>query len=195
MQQDQTGQTGASVVRAADVVARRERSFDLRPDAATRAAMAQALGIEALEALRFKGTLRPAGRTDVTLEAWLSARAVQACVVTLAPVTTVVDATVRRRYVADPEIPEGDEVPMPEDDSEEPLPELIDLLAVASEALALELPDYPRAEGAGLGEVHFGPPGTAPVEDDIPRPFAALAALKLGRTGDEGGGEGDGGGA
>ena len=165
-------------VRASDVAGRRERSFELAPDAETRAAIAASLEIETLDSLLFRGVLRPLGRTDVLLEGRLQARAVQACVVTLAPVVTNVDQAITRRYIDGLEMPEGDEIEMPEDDTTEPLPEVIDLGAVALEALALALPDYPRAEGAGLGEVVFAPPGVAPLTGDALKPFAGLAALK-----------------
>ena len=47
---------------------------------------------------------------------------------------------VERRYLADMPVPEADEIEMPEDDRDEPLPEVIDPGAVALEALALALP-------------------------------------------------------
>ncbi len=83
----------------------------------------------------------------------------------------------RRSYVQDFALPDGDEVEVPEDDSEDPLPEVIDLVEIAREVLALTLPPYPRAPGAALGEAVFAPPGEAPLRDDDLRPFAALAAL------------------
>ena len=74
--------------------------------------------------------------------------------------------------------PEGAEIEMPEDDTQEPLPEVIDLGAVMAEALALALPDYPRAPGAELGEAVFAAPGVAALRDADLRPFAALAKLR-----------------
>ncbi len=47
--------------------------------------------------------------------------------------------------------PTDDEAEMPEDDTAEPLPEVIDPGAVMFEALALALPDYPRAPKAETG--------------------------------------------
>lgn len=168
---------------------RKPLHFDLSPDAAERAAIAADLGLLDLPFLRFMGVLRPEGRTDLVLEAELSARAVQPCSVTLAPVPAQVDEPVRRRFVADWAEPAGDELEMPEDDSAEPMPEVIDLLAVAAEALALALPLYPRAEGVDLGEAVFGPPGVEPLRDEALKPFAGLAGLKA----KLGGGEQDGG--
>jgi uncharacterized metal-binding protein YceD (DUF177 family) len=168
----------ATRIRTADLTGNRRRPFDLAPVAAARAALAADLGLLALDALRLTGELRPAGRSDVALEARLTADAVQPCVVTLAPVPCRVDVPVRRLYVADWQDPDGDEVEMPEDDSREPMPEAVDLSAVLAEALALALPDYPRAPGAELGQAVFAEPGVEPLKDEALKPFAGLAALK-----------------
>ncbi|MDR5651709.1 YceD family protein [Ruixingdingia sedimenti] len=173
-------------VRAADLTGRRDRAFDLRPDAAACAAIAATLGINAVADLAFAGHLRPAGRADVMLEARLEATVDQPCVVTLVPVRSRIDVPVARRYVAGMAAPEGAEVEMPEDDTLEPLPEVIDLGAVMVEALALALPDYPRAPGAELGEAVFAAPGVAALRDADLRPFAALARLRPGGEGDKG---------
>lgn len=167
-------------LRVADLASRRETAFDLRPDAATMMALADELGLDALRKLRFAGRLIPDGRRDWRLEAVLGATVVQPCVITLAPVTTRIDEHVTRRYLADPApiLPEGDEVEMPEDDTIEALPAVIDIDAVMTEALALALPLYPRSAGAALGSLSVLPPGAAPLDDDRPNPFAALAALR-----------------
>ncbi len=165
-------------LRVAALPNRKPTRFDIAPDAATRAAMAGALGITALPAFRFKGELRPAGRSNFTLEAEMQARVEQPCSVTLVPVVTALSESVKRQYDADFAYPEADEVEMPEDDTTEPLPEVIDLGAVALEALALALPLYPRASGVELGEAVFAAPGEAPLRDGDLKPFAGLAALK-----------------
>lgn len=154
------------------------------PDADERAAIADRLGIPAVRKLRLAGRLIPTGRRDWRLEATLGATAVQSCVVTLEPVTTRVDEPVTRLYLADFEAPEGGtEVEMPEDDSAEALPAELDLADVAAEALALALPEFPRADGAELGAAQFTEPGRAAMTDDDAKPFAGLEALrdKLGR--------------
>ncbi len=152
--------------------------FDLTPDAATRAAVAAALNITAIEALSFKGEFRPIGRRDVLLEAQLVARVVQPCGITLAPVKTAISETVIRRYVANWVDPDAAEVEIPDDDTSERLPDTIDAGAVALEALALALPLYPRAPGAELGQAVFAEPGEAPLTDADLKPFAGLAGLK-----------------
>lgn len=168
----------ATRLRMSELTGNRKRAFDLQPDTAARAALAAELGLIALPALRFQGELRPKGRGDVELLARLTADAVQPCVVTLAPVPARIDQPVQRVYVADMVIPEGDEIEMPEDDSREPMPETLDLDAVLVEALALLLPDYPRAEGVELGEHVHAPPGVEPLRDEALKPFAGLAALR-----------------
>lgn len=165
-------------IRTADLTGNRRRPFDMAPDAAARAALAGELGLLALTELRLQGELAPQGRADVKLEARLTAKGDQACVVTLAPVPFALDVPVGRVYVAGMAEPEGDEVEMPEDDSREPLPEVVDLEAVMAEALALALPDYPRAPGAELGQALFAEPGAEPLTDEALRPFAGLAALR-----------------
>lgn len=174
-----------TIIRSAEVQGRRARSIELVAEDATRLGIARDLGLIGLDRLELRGTLRPEGAEDLVLEGRLLAHAAQPCVVTLEPVWTTLDAPVLRHYVARaPEAPPG-ESEMPEDDTLEPLPEAIDLVAVAAEALALGLPDYPRAAGAALGEAVFGPPGAPPLRDADVHPFAALRAL---RPADEDGG-------
>lgn len=151
----------------------------LTPPAAACAALATQLGIEAVRKLHFEVTLTPVGRGDWQLDGTLGATVVQACVATLEPVTTRIDETVSRSYVNDyTPAPDGSELEMPEDDTVEPLTPIIDLGAVLSEALALALPLYPRADGATLGEAIFTEPGKAALTDDDVKPFAGLAGLR-----------------
>jgi uncharacterized metal-binding protein YceD (DUF177 family) len=104
---------------------------------------------------------------------------VQNCVATLAPVNTRIDAPVIRTYLADPPpVPEVDEIEMPEDDSIEALPAVLDLYALMIEALALELPEYPHAPGVEPLQQSFTQPGNKPMSDDDVRPFAGLADLR-----------------
>lgn len=174
-------------IRIADLPADQAYAFALRPDAAGCAAIAARLGLRGLRKLRFAGTLAPLGRDDWQLRADLGATVVQDCVVTLAPVTTRIDEPVARSYLAAmPDLPEGEEIAMPADDTLEPLPAVLDLGAVMFEALALALPAYPHAEGVAPVRQSYAPPGAAPLAEEVEKPFAGLAALKgkLGR--DEG---------
>lgn len=168
-------------VAVAQLNARKVLRFDLVPDADIRAAIAAELGLIALRKFRFRGELRPLGRSDWDLHADLGASVVQACTITLDPVPARIDEAVRRTYLAHMPEPDGLEVEMPEDDTQEQLPAILDLGAVALEALALALPQWPRADGAALaedGRLQITPPGQAPIDDAQIRPFASLAALR-----------------
>lgn len=171
-------------MRPAELASRKPTHFDITPDAGTRRAIAAWSGIDALNRLRLKGTLTPKGRADWTLEAKFDAEVVQSCVVTLEPVKTRLQETVLRRYIADMPLPEADEIEIPEDDSAEPLPDVIDPAQVALEVLELALPLYPRADGAALGESLAAEPGTEPMTDEAAKPFANLRALMGGKSGD-----------
>ena len=154
-------------------------AFSIAPDATTRSALATELDITSVRKLRFEGEIAPEGPTDLRLTATLGATVAQPCVVTLEPVTTRIDESVSRLFSTEiPEIPEGDEVEMPEDDTVEPLPDEIDLSAIMSEALALALPAWPRAEGVDPIDISVTEPGKTAMTDDDAKPFAGLKALR-----------------
>ncbi|MFM2354622.1 MAG: hypothetical protein RLZZ528_358 [Pseudomonadota bacterium] len=163
---------GRTSYRVADLAARKPTRFSLSPDPAMRAGLARDLSILGVDGLSFRGEIRPIGRHDWELRAELSARVVQACIVTLEPVTTAIREDVVRRYLHDLPEPDAEETEMPEDDTVEPLPEVIDLLTVLTEALALALPLYPRAEGADAA---------LPAAEPVEKPFAGLADLLRGK--------------
>ena len=175
--------------RVAALSHRKPTRFRLKADATMRAGLIRDLDLLDLPFLALEGEITPVGRSDFTLSAQLQADLTQACVVTLAPVRLQVDEPVLRRFLADYATPDGDEVEIPEDDSIDPLPEVIDLIDIARESLALVVPPYPRAPGAELGEVVHAAPGTAPLRDDDLRPFAALSRL-IAKPGEDGDGKG-----
>lgn len=170
-----------NVLTSADLASRRPLAFDLAPARDQRDLIAARLALEGLRKLRFRGRLIPEGRRDWRLEARLGATTVQPCVVTLAPVTSRIDSAVTRRFLgampATAPAP-GEEAEMPADDTIEPLGREIDLTGAMVEALALALPDYPRAPGAELGAAAVAPDGADPLPEGKTRPFAALADLK-----------------
>ncbi|MEL6518030.1 MAG: DUF177 domain-containing protein [Pseudomonadota bacterium] len=175
----QTGSAGATVLRVADLAASEATRFDVTADGDARAALAAQMGILGVRKLRFSGEIAPAGKADWRLTGTLGATVVQACVVTLEPVTTRVDEPVERLYLAEiPPEPEATEVEMPEDDTTEALGDVIDLHLVMAEALALALPMYPRAADADLEQAQFAGPGVAPMTDEDARPFAGLKELR-----------------
>lgn len=158
--------------RVAHLNPRQPTEFRITPDAATRAALAQELDLTDLANLHFEGRITAEGADAWKVAGKLSARVVQPCVVTLAPVTTAITEDVERYYSPHIVQPEDDEVEIPEDDVE-PLGQYIDVATIMTEALALALPLYPRAEGAELAPA----PEEPAEEDNTRRPFAGLADL------------------
>ena len=161
-------------LRVADLNGRRALAFHLRPESGARSALALDLGIEKIRKIDFRGTLTPDGRHDWRLEGTLGATVVQACIISAEPVQTRIDTSVIRSYRREMPASSGPDSEIPDDDTLEPLGAVIDPGAVMTEALALALPDYPRAEGATLPESALDGLG-----DDLRRnPFAVLQALK-----------------
>ena len=153
-----------------------EFAFDVTPTESEAEAVARLMGARSIRKMRFSGALTPLPAAGWRLEGRLGATAVQTCVVSLDPVTTRIDQPVARTW-----LPQSEPLPAEivlgsgdDDDEVEPLGSSIDLGLVAIEALALALPDYPRKPGAAI------PPDlqTGDDEDERPKPFAALAALK-----------------
>ncbi|SFS57075.1 Uncharacterized ACR, COG1399 [Sulfitobacter marinus] len=168
----------STALRVADLPQNADTPFSLRPDADTLRQIAEELGLSAVRKLSFEGKLAASGKTDWQLDARLGATVVQPCVVTLEPVTTRIDVNITRFFTKDYEQPDEPEAEMPEDDRSEPLKAWIDPAAVMIEALALEIPQYPRADGAELGQAVYAEPGVAPMTDEDARPFAGLAQLR-----------------
>lgn len=165
--------------------------FKIEPDAPARAELAQDLGLDQLRKLRFEGELSPKGKRGWQIDAKLGATVVQACIVTLDPVTTRIDESVTRKLLPEAQYFESqgdEEIEMPEDDETDILGEEIDLNAIMAEALALLIPAYPRKDGAQMDVARFAEDGVAPMTDEDAKPFAGLAALKekLQNNGNEG---------
>jgi uncharacterized metal-binding protein YceD (DUF177 family) len=174
--------------RVATLKANREQPFEITLQHDGLARLARDLGLLDLRKLRFRGSIKPEGQADWRIEATLGATVVQPCVVSLEPVTTRIDEPVIRRFLRHmpDHAPETDEIEMPEDETIEPLGEVIDLHAVLQEALALALPPYPKRDDAALDQTGFAAPGTSPLRDEDVKPFAGLASLKRKMEGDDG---------
>jgi uncharacterized metal-binding protein YceD (DUF177 family) len=153
--------------------------FDIAPTPAEAEALARLLDARAVRKLRFAGRLTPVAGGGWQLDGALGATVVQTCVVTLDPVTTRIDQPVRRTWLPETAPRAAEIVVDPDEDDEiEPLGDRIDLGRVATEALALALPAYPRKPGATFGNE------MAPIDESELKPFAALAALR-GKLGNE----------
>ncbi|MBL9048553.1 MAG: DUF177 domain-containing protein [Tabrizicola sp.] len=179
--------------RTGGISPRKPTRFSYSPDAEARRAMAAELGLIALHGLELTGEITPNGRDELVLTATLVAKADQACIISLVPVRAEISESLRRRYVAGLTDPEGDEIEMPEDDSLEPMPEVIDLPEIAAEALALALPLYPRAPGVQFEQTLSADEGVKPLTDADLKPFAGLQGLAaaLSAKGKSGSGEGE----
>ena len=150
-----------------------------------RAALARRFGLFGFELLRATAKIGPVDGTAglLRLGGHLSAEVSQACVITLEPVASRVEADFTLLYSLEPgpaPAPLGvaaEVVVDPEaEDPPEPLgPGGLDLGEAVAQQLALALNPYPRAPGAALAEV----PGAPVAADAGPRAgFAVLEALK-----------------
>lgn len=163
----------------AELATRGPTKFVFEPSGAELGALKAEFDLLDLGKLRLQGEIAPAGKSDWRLRAHLGATVTQTCVVTLEPVRTRLDEDVERFFTNDlPEVSISEETEMPEDDHIEPLPDILDLAALATEALALAIPQYPRSDGASLDEVNFTEPGKQAMRDEDTRPFAGLAGLR-----------------
>ncbi len=166
-----------TALRVAELPQNRPTEFLVVPDADTLRAIAHDLGVDTLRKLRFEGEIKARGKRDWTLTGKLGFTVVQPCVVTLEPVTSRIDTQVERLFLAHIATPEEEEVEMAEDDNVDELGETISPFDVMVESVALHLPQYPRKDGAELGQSLHAEPGTKPMTDEDTRPFAGLADL------------------
>ena len=163
----------------ADLPLNRATEIVVAPGAGLRQSIADALGILSLRKLRFGGTLTNMGKNDWHLAGQLGATVAQACVISLDPVTARIDEVVDRRFQDMAQDHAADtETEIPQDDTVEALGTVIDLGQIMLEALALALPEFPRAPGAELMQSNFTLPGNSAMSDDDARPFAQLSELR-----------------
>ena len=149
------------------------RRFDLRADAATRAAIARAADIPEVVTLEATFEVSPHGPDGLHVVGQVSAAVRQTCVVTLEPMANRIEESVDLLFERG--MPRGQPEPDGSHDvpAERPEPLVdgsVDLGAVAVEFLMLGIDPYPRKPGA-----IFQPPDRA---DEGSGPFAGLAALK-----------------
>jgi len=153
------------------------RSIEAEPG--ERAALAERLGLVELTALSAKIELEPLARSGfIRVNGRLTARVVQSCVVTLAPLAAVVEEEFELTF-APPEavLDESDEIEVSWGQQDPPDPIVdgcIDIGEVVVEHLALALDPFPRAPGAA-----FQPPPEEPESPDgRVNPFAVLSSLR-----------------
>ena len=169
--------TDSPALRVADLPQNSPTSFDIRPEITSLKALAEELGLRGLRKVRFTGQIVAKDSRDWHLTATLGATALQNCVVTLEPISTRIDVSITRHFLARMETPDEPEIEMPDDDNAELLGTHIDPQAILAESLALILPQYPRKDGVELGESIYTEPGLDPMQDKDTRAFAGLADL------------------
>lgn len=150
-----------------------------------RAALAKRFGFLGLPALSARVTVdrRPGGQ--VVVEGRLRGRIVQACILTLDPVTQDLDEAFRivfKQDLAEERDPEsGEALVSAQADAPEPLAgNLLDVGEIVAEQLSLAADPYPRKQGVKLEDVlpkprKEGRPGRP---EQRRHPFAGLAALR-----------------
>ncbi len=141
-------------------------AYVVEADASERAKLAKLNGLVELESLKATFELTPAPGRKVKAVGRLAAKLTQNCVVTLEPLTSLIDEAIELEFA-----PEGPATANPDDeDAPDPIVDgTINLGAVTAEFLTLNVDPYPRKSG-----VEF----EAPTDEETASPFAALAKGK-----------------
>lgn len=158
--------------------------INLVADEGIRAALAKAAGLRDLSHLEAVLDLKRHGKSGLRVEGRMSATVGQNCVVSLEPVDSEISEDIDLTFTAsgDPSIADDHKEATIQLGAAEP-PEpvargVVDLGAIVTEFLLLGIDPYPRKEG-----VAFEPPQQP---DLSAHPFAALAALKKVKRGEDG---------
>ena len=126
----------------------------------------------------FRGEVQAVSPEEWHLSGRLSATVVQQCVVSLGDVRTRIDVSIKRRFLADQDrVYPGLECPVPNDDTVELLSSVIDLYGLTREVLLLEIPSYPRLEGATVPDSGGSNSGQDQDQADG-HPFAVLSEFR-----------------
>jgi hypothetical protein len=150
------------------------RRIDIEADAAACAAVAAAAGVDGVTRLHAGFDLARRGRDGLRVVGTVSATVRQTCVVTLDPVENEIAEEIDLVF-APLTGTRGNVAAADMSEAPEPLVDgVVDLGAIATEFLVLGVDPYPRKAGAV-----FEPPASA---DAGGHPFAALAALRTGRS-------------
>jgi uncharacterized metal-binding protein YceD (DUF177 family) len=152
-----------------------------------RAALAKRFGFLGLPAFTARVTVDRRAGGQVVVEGRLRGRIVQACILSLDPVTQDLDDTFRivfKQDLAEERDPEsGEALVSAQADAPEPLPgNLLDVGEIVAEQLSLAADPYPRRQGVKLEDVlpkpRAGRDGRHSRQEQRRHPFAGLAALR-----------------
>jgi uncharacterized metal-binding protein YceD (DUF177 family) len=153
------------------------RRVTVEADAATRAALAGALGVDSVQQASATFDLSHWGRDGLHVAGRVTATVRQSCVVTLEPVINEINEDVDVDFAPEPAAvarPKSEEEAPSSIEGPDPLVgDSIDVGALATEYLILGVDPHPRKPG-----IAFDAPEVA--EEPEGSPFAALAALKKG---------------
>ena len=160
-------------------------ALDIVASDGERAALAKRFGFLGLPAFSARVTVDRRIGGQIVVEGRLRGRIVQACVLTLDPVTQDLDEPFRiifKKDLSDDRDPEsGEAVLSAQADSPEPLSgNMLDVGEIVAEQLSLAADPYPRRPGAKLEDVLPKPRGGGRKGPPEKRrhPFAGLAALR-----------------
>jgi uncharacterized metal-binding protein YceD (DUF177 family) len=160
-------------------------ALDIVASDGERSALAKRFGFLALPAFSARVTVDRRPGDQVVVEGRLRGRIVQACVLTLDPVTQDLDETFRivfKKDLPDERDPEsGEAVLSAQADAPEPLTgNLLDVGEIVAEQLSLAADPYPRRPGAKLEDVLPKPrrEGRKGHAEQRRHPFAGLAGLR-----------------
>jgi uncharacterized metal-binding protein YceD (DUF177 family) len=161
-------------------IGRKGRTVKLQADASERTALADVLGVEAIERLGGEFDLSMVSGSAVHLRGRFEADVVQNCVISLEPVRQHIDEPVSVTLLPAENAQGRRDAsvlvdPMDEEDRDTYSNDSIDLGMIVSEQLALHLDPYPRAPG-----VEFDAAANAEA-GERDSPFAALERLKRDR--------------
>jgi uncharacterized metal-binding protein YceD (DUF177 family) len=188
MPQDADKKSKSEIERIVDIDrmgANGSTALDIAASESERAALAKRFGFLGLPAFSARVTVdrRPGRR--VVVEGRMRGKIVQACILTLDPVTQDLDEAFRivfKEDLTEERDPEsGEALVSPQADAPEPLlGNLLDVGEIVAEQLSLAADPYPRRPGAKLDDVLPKLRGDGrPVRQEQRRhPFAGLAALK-----------------
>lgn len=160
-------------------------ALEITTSESERAALVKRFGFLGLPAFSARMTVdrKPGGR--IVVEGRLKGRIVQACILSLDPVTQELDDAFRLVFAEDVDEerdPESGEALLNANgDAPEPLTgNMLDVGEIAAEQLSLTADPYPRRPGIKLEDVLPKPKGGARRAAPEPRrhPFAGLAALR-----------------
>jgi uncharacterized metal-binding protein YceD (DUF177 family) len=160
-------------------------ALEITASESERAALAKRFGFLGLPAFSARVTVDRRPGDQVVVEGRLRGKIVQACILSLDPVTQDLDDTFRivfKQGLTEEKDPEsGEALVGAQADSPEPLPgNLLDVGEIVAEQLSLAADPYPRKHGVKLEDVLPKPRKDGRHGRHEPRrhPFAGLAALR-----------------